>query len=187
MHESRLLARRLEVADNHNDVAVLTASATSPHRIAGPVVAKLSTLTLKMVVGVFYDTPKSIGGQLSEMEIVECGGESAVAKIISGAKGLVDVSGDSAEPLALDKQFLIIGDPASFVEAEKNLDGRPVIAEDSDHIRYFKRLRVDVDSVILESLEISGDFAPILLAKTPGPARHIVKVWPVMGVLFEKP
>jgi hypothetical protein len=46
LHENRLLARRLRVADNHSDVAVLTASAINPRLTAAPVVAKLSTLSL---------------------------------------------------------------------------------------------------------------------------------------------
>ncbi len=121
------------------------------------------------------------------MEIIECGGEAAITTIMSHAKGLVEISGHSAEPHALDKQFLIIGAPVSLTDAEKNLDGRPVIGEDSDHDRYFKRLRVESNSFILESLEIGGDFPPILLAKVPSQSRHLIRVWPVLGVLFEKP
>jgi hypothetical protein len=187
LHESRILARRLEIADNHSDVAVLTANAINPRLTAPPVVAKLSTLTMKKVVGVLYDTGKTGIAQSSEMEVAECGGEAAITAILSRAKGLVEVSGHSAEPRALDKQFLIIGDPASLKDAEKNLNGYPVIAEDSDQSRYFKRLHVDADNIILESLEIGGDFPPILFAKTPGFLTHLTKVWPVLGVLFEKP
>jgi hypothetical protein len=187
LHESQILARRLQIADNHNDVAVLTASAINPRLTAAPVVAKLSTLTMKKVVGVLFDTAKTIGGQSSEMEVVECGGEAAITAILSRAKGLVVVSGHSAEPHALDKQFLIIGDSVSLKDAEKTLDGRPVIAEDSYQSRYFKRLRVESNNIILESLEIGGDFPPILLAKTKGLLKHLTNIWPVMGVLFEKP
>jgi hypothetical protein len=187
LHESHLLARRLQVADNHSDVAVLTASAINPRLIAAPVVAKLSTLTMKKVVGVLYDSGRRVAGETSEMEVVECGGEAVITMTLSRAKGLVEVSGHSAEPQALEKQFLIIGDSVSLKDAEKDLDGHPVIAEDCDQSRYFKRLRVESDNIILESLEIGGDFPPILLAKTPGSLKHLTKVWPVLGVLFEKP
>jgi hypothetical protein len=187
LHESQLLARRLQVADNHSDVAVLTASAINPRLTAAPVVAKLSTLTMKKVVGVLYDTGKTGGGHSSDMEVVECGGEAAITTIMSRTKGLVEVSGHSAEPQALDKQFLIVGDPVSLKDVEMSLDGHPVIAEDSDHSRYFKRLHFASNNIILESLEIGGDFPPVLLARTPGPSKHLAKVWPVLGVLFEKP
>ena len=186
LHENQLLARRLQIADNHSDVAVLTANAVNPRLIAAPVVAKLSTLTLRKIVGVLYDGGNIAGGQPTEFEVVECGGEAAVTAILSRARGLVEVDGHSAEPRALDKQFLIIGDPVSSEDAEMSLNGRPVIAEDTEDGRYFKRLRVEPDNIILESLEITGDFPPILLAKPPGQRRHLVKVWPVLGVLFEK-
>jgi len=186
LHESQLLARRLQVADNHNDVAVLTASATNPRLIAAPVVAKLSTLTLRKIVGVLYDNGRDSGRHPTGSEVGECGGEAAITMIMSRARGLVEVSGHSAEPRALDKQFLIIGDPVPLKDAETSLDGRPVIAEDSDGDRYFKRFRVETSNIILESLEISGDFAPVLLAKFPGPPKHLAKLWPVLGVLFER-
>jgi hypothetical protein len=185
LHESQLLARRLQVADNHTDVAVLTASAINPRLTAAPIVAKLATLTMKKIVGVLYDIGKTVGGQSSESEVMECGGEAVITTVLSKAKGLVEVSGHSAEPHALDKQFLIIGDPVSLKDAEKNLDGRAVIVEDSDQSRYFKRLRVEPHNIILESLEIGGDFPPILLAKAHSPLKHLTKVWPVLGVLFE--
>src|SRR6185437_2133715 len=149
-------------ADNHNDVAVLTASAINPRLTAAPVVAKLSTLNMKKIVGVLYNAGKLSVAPSSGMEIVECGGEAVITEILSKATGLVEVSGHSAEPQALDKQFLIISDSISLKEAEKNFEGRPIIAEDSNQSRYFKRLRVDTNNIILESLEIGGDFPPIL-------------------------
>jgi hypothetical protein len=187
LHESQLLARRLQVADNHNDVAVLTASATNPRLIVAPVVAKLSTLTLKKIVGVLYDHGRNASGQTAGLEVCECGGEATITTIMSRARGLVEVSGHSAEPRALDRQFLIIGDPVPLKDAERSLGGRPVIAEDSDGDRYFKRLRVETNNIILESLEISGDFPPVLLGRSPGLLKHLARIWPVLGVLFEKP
>jgi hypothetical protein len=106
---------------------------------------------MKKIVGVLYDAGKTVSGQATQMEIVECGGEAAITTIMTRANGLVAISGHSAEPHALDKQFLIIGDPVSLKDAEKHLDGSPVIAEDSDSHRYFKRLRIDANNIILES------------------------------------
>ncbi len=54
------------------------------------------------------------------MEVVECGGEAVITAMLSKAKGLVEVSGHSAEPQALDKQFLIISDPLSPNDSEKH-------------------------------------------------------------------
>jgi len=187
MNEDRVLARRLEIADNHSDVAVLSANAINPRMIAPPVVAKLSTLSLKKIVGVIFDRSKSISGEHGETEICDCGGDANVKSALAGLQGLVMVTGHSAEPRALDKQFLLIGKPVTLDEADKRLEGYPVIAEDSTTSRYFKRYRAVGGEIILESLEIGGDFAPIVLARNEGAAHHVKTIWPVLGVLFEKP
>src|SRR5262249_44117020 len=106
--EDRLLARRLEIADNHSDVAVLTANAINPRKIAAPVVAKLSTLTMQKVIGVLYDHGKTVLGKGGSEEVCDCGGDSYVKSAFANMQGLVSVDGQSAEPHALDKQFLII-------------------------------------------------------------------------------
>ncbi len=154
--------------------------------IASPVVAKRSTLTLHKIVGVIFDSGKHAAASTGEMEIADCGGEFRLSSAVKGAKGLVEVFGHSAEPHALDKQLLIIGESVSLANAEKTLDGRPVIVEDSNNSRYFKRLRID-DDIILESLEIGGDFPPVVLARSIGAKHHVAQIWPVLGVLFEKP
>ena len=155
--------------------------------IAPPVVAKMSTLTLRKVVGVVFNRSKSVSGKYGDMEICDCDGEAQVKAAFAGMKGLVEVTGHSAEPYALDKQFLIIGEPINSSAALAQSEGNPVIAEDSIGGRYFKRYRSANSVVILESLEIGGDFAPIVLGDKSGTMPHVETVWPVLGVLFEKP
>jgi hypothetical protein len=164
MNEDRLLARRLEIADNHSDVAVLTANAINPRMIAPPVVAKLSTLSLRKIVGVIFSHSKGLVGKQDDDEICDCGGESNVKAAFAGVQGLVSVAGHSAEPHALDKQYIIIGTPVTSISALSQFEGRPVIVEDSTGSRYFKRYRGGGAVTVLESLEIGGDFAPIILA-----------------------
>jgi hypothetical protein len=95
--------------------------------------------------------------------------------------------GYEAYRYALDKQFLVIGKPIASGTAFGQLEGRPVIAEESSGSRYFIRYRGGNLVVILESREIGGDFALIVLAEKPGATPHVDTVWPVLGVLFEKP
>jgi energy-coupling factor transporter ATP-binding protein EcfA2 len=187
-NEDRLMARRLEIADNHSDVAILTANAINPRMIAAPVVAKLSTLTMQKVIGVLYDHGKAALGKAADGEVCDCGGDSYVKAAFANMQGLVSVDGHSAEPHALDKQFLIIANSLPIPEACKKLEGHPVIAEDSSGSRYFKRLRSGGKGmIILESLEIGGDFPPIVVADKPGSGLSIQTIWPVLGVLFERP
>lgn len=185
-YEGRIVARRFEIADNHSDIAVLTAQAINPRQIAPPIVVKKATLGLHKVVGVLFDyDPTPAAG---EGEICDCGGESIIQRYTTEVKGLVEVAGDSAEPIALNGQMLLIGDPISAEDALNSLEGRPVIAGDMADDRYFKRLRRgEGDTVVLESLEISGDFAPVVLTHRAGAETDLKEVWPVYGVLFEPP
>ena len=158
----RVVARRFEIADNHSDIAVLTAQAVNPRQIAPPIVVKKATLELHKVIGVLFDygaTPAA-----GEGEVCDCGGEWVIQRYATNVKGLVEVVGDSAEPIALNGQMLLIGDPISAEDALNRLDGRPIIAGDMADDCYIKRLRRGQgDIVVLESLEISGDFAPVVL------------------------
>ena len=184
--EDRVVARRFEIAENHSDIAVLTAHATNPRQIAQPIVVKKSTLELQKVIGVIFDHHASIIS--GESEIVDCGGESVLHRYAAEVKGLVEISGQSAEPLALDGQMLMIGDPLSPEDALTHLEGQPVIAGDEDENRFFKRLRLsELNTVVLESLEISGNFPPVVLTHQTGRPTDLKEVWPVYGVLFERP
>jgi len=186
LSESRLLARRFEVAENHPDVAVLTAQAINPRRIAPPVIAQKSSLTFFKIVGVLYEDANWAAPANSNEEICECAGE-AVLSGVSEALGLVEVVGQSAEPHALNGQYIIIEKQQSATDALKKLNGKPVIASDTDDNRYFKRLRVGDDRIVLESMDSGGDYAPVILDLPGGDGNCLKQVWPVAGVLFELP
>jgi hypothetical protein len=121
------------------------------------------------------------------MEVCECSGEAVLSGLVADVLGLVEVVGQSAEPHALDGQYIIVEKQLSAVDALKRLDGKPVIASDSDDNRYFKRLRVGQDRVVLESMDSGGDYAPVILALPGQGSNCLEQVWPVAGVLFELP
>jgi hypothetical protein len=76
----------------------------------------------------------------------------------------------------------------SAADACRKLNGQPVIASDSQDARYFKRLRVMAGgAVVLESLDASGSHDPILLAPPGSIDLTLGQVWPIAGVLFERP
>jgi hypothetical protein len=74
------------------------------------------------------------------------------------------------------------------IEALKTLDGKPIIAVDTDDNRYFKTLRiVGTDRIVLESLDSGGDYGPIVLGLPGKGTNCLERVWPVAGILFELP
>lgn len=188
LSEDRLLARRFELAENHSDVAILTAQAINPREIAAPIVSHRSTLVLYKIIGVLFGHGGIPMARQDDHEVCDCGGEAALSYLTAGTLGLVKVTGHSAEPLVLHEQYLIVKRPISANEALRLLDGKPVIAEDNDRNYFFKRLRSQgAEHVFLESLDISGDYSPIVL-RAPGQSENSLKqVWPVAGVLFELP
>jgi len=187
LSEDRMLARRFDVAENHSDVAVLTAQAINPRKIAPPVISHRSTLTLHKIVGVLYENSAWSAPANSDMEVCECSGEDELSGLVAGALGLVEVMGQSAEPHALNGQYLIIEKQITGSDALKKFDGKPVIASDTDDHRYFKRLRAGNDRVVLESMDSGGDYAPVILELPGCGSNCLEQVWPVVGVLFEIP
>ena len=188
LNDDRILARRFQIAENHSDVAVLSADAIDPRQIMPPVVAHKATFMLHKIIGVLYeDAAWTLPGP-AETEICECSGEAVLARLTTNALGLVEVDGHSAEPYALDGQYIIIREEIAAKEALKTLDGKPIIAGDSDEKRYFKRLRIVADDkVVLESLDTGGDYGPEVLS-LPGKGKNCLeRVWPVAGILFELP
>jgi hypothetical protein len=184
----RLLARRFQVPMEHPDIAILTAQAVSPSAIAPPLIAHISTVKLRKIIGVLFDPNAFPVSAPVGHEVADCGGDAAVKNLVSGTLGLFQVSGGSAEPQALDGQYLLVGNPVSPEAACRTLDGRPVLATDSDGYQYFKRLRSSQnDVVVLESLHSGGDFPPVFLSTLTTVEPYLARILPVVGILFERP
>ena len=188
LYYDKILARRFEITENDSDIAVLTAQAISPFQIAPPVVAHKATLVLHKIIGVIYkEAAWSIPAQI-EMEICDCGGEAVFTELAASTLGLIEVVGQSAEPYALNGQYLIVKKKMTTLEEIRALDGKPIIASDTDNNCYFKRLRMGMsDHIVLESLAIGGDYGPVVLSQPGQGKKCLESVWPVAGVLFELP
>ncbi len=108
--ENRLLARRFEISDNVSDVVALTAQTLNPREIAPPIIVHRGSIDARKIVGVLFGHSKFPAAQSDQHEICNCGGQADLAYLARTALGLVEVEGKSAEPLALDKQYLIVQD-----------------------------------------------------------------------------
>jgi SOS-response transcriptional repressor LexA len=182
-----LLARRLNRPENHSEIFVLTGQAIDPTAIPEPIIVAPDTDFRKIVGTLFTAHLLPIPAINQEREFVAIPDPSILDKTLKGAR-LFKVEGRSAEPIALDGQFLITRDKSVKVDAISSLNGRLIVAIDEDGARYFKRLRCHDKLVVLESLNPEALIASEVLSLDGSQSLpRITEALEVIGVLFELP
>jgi len=182
----RLLARRFNTSEAHPDLSILTAQAVDPYDIAEPQLVPLEGLELRRIVGTLFSSMSGSTEMVDELAVVA--DSSEYLRLLDQSR-LFKVQGRSAEPIALDGQSLIVGNPVDDVSQWANLDGRLVIAIDADGASYFKRFRLIQSGIfVLESLNPDGTTsAELLSADGRNGIPQLAHLLPVLGVLFELP
>jgi hypothetical protein len=183
-----LLARRYNQIDAHPDIIILTGQSVDPLAIPEPVIASPEGALFRKIVGTVFSAHLLPVPALDKLrEFVPLSDASALIKLLNEAR-LFQVQGRSAEPIALDKQFLITREATKTVDEIKALDRCPIIAIDEDGTRYFKRLHCSGQIAILQSLNPDGTTSAELLSfdGSQGLPR-ITHALEVIGVLFELP
>lgn len=140
-----------------------------------------------MIVGTLFNHDKGIPSSSDDNEVITVDDPISYKLLLENAR-LFMVKGQSAEPIALDGQYLITGQEITSQQEMKKMDGCLVIAADSDGARYFKRVRMAGKAmVILESLNPDG-FNPSIIASFDNSVDiQLTSLLPVNGVLFELP
>lgn len=184
----QLLARRHSETDLHPTMAVLTGQTLEPHQLPQPVIAPKEMVQQKKIVGTLFVShiasppPNNVNQEVravSDFHLVE--------KALANAR-LLEVQGRSAEPIALDGQFLVTHPTTFGPDTLMRLEGRLVVAVDDTGERYFKRLRVHNKMVVLESLNPDGTTPAQLLSLDKSQGLSVLSdLLEVVGVLFELP
>jgi len=181
-----LYARRFEVPAANPELAILTAHAVNPYEIKQPVIVTRAAIVPKKIVGVIYKT--GVSAIITNHEVEEISNQTGILGLLREAYGLYKIDGRSAEPYALHGQYLIVSSRSLSPDQLVRVNGSMVLAIDEEGGHYFKRLRVaDSETVILESLDVSGNEPSILLGRKPGTRPMLTAVTPVLGVLFDLP
>lgn len=184
----KLLARRYNETEAHPNIAILTAQSVDPSALAQPIIAPRERLSPRKIVGTLFAASQlPIPPARANVEFVALPDFGIVTRLLEKTK-LFKVSGRSAEPIALDGQYLVSRDALTTSEALDGLEGRLVIAVDESGARYFKRLRRRGTIVVLESVNPDGMSPSELLSVTgDGGLPRLTHVLEVVGVLFEQP
>lgn len=183
-----LLARRYNRMEAHPNVAVLSGQSIDPYALPEPLIIAPEVAKLYKIVGTIFASHKlPIPAIDANLEIIPLKDFDVVRQLLNGAR-LFEVEGRSAEPIALEGQYLITRKTTNSIEQIKELDGRPVVAVDEDGTRYFKRLRCRFGFAVLESLNQDGSTPAELLSfdGTHGLPK-LEQALEVVGVLFESP
>lgn len=183
-----LLARRHSETDVHPDMVVLTGQTLEPHDLPQPVIAPKEKVAQKKVVGtLFVSHLAPPPPKVAHQEVIAVNDLSLVEKMLANAR-LFEVEGRSAEPIALNSQLLITHPVTFDPDALKRLEGRLVVAVEGTGERYFKRLRVRNNLVVLESLNPDGTTpAQLLSLDGSNDLPTLTDLLEVVGVLFETP
>ncbi len=187
--EDRFLARRYNEMEAHPEIAVLTGQSIDPYALVEPVIVVRDDLQKRKIVGTLFEPgPAQPSTALGSHEFLAVDDPADYLAMLDSAR-LFKVQGRSAEPLALDGQYLMTREAVSPEEAMRRLDGKLVVAVDGDGAKYFKRLRRSHGPyVILESLNSDGSAnAELMTLDDTINLPRLERVLPVVGVLFELP
>ncbi|MGN6514428.1 MAG: hypothetical protein ACTHLR_01150, partial [Rhizomicrobium sp.] len=184
----RLLARRYNELDGHPGIAVLTAQSVDPTALVEPVIVAHERKNCRKIVGtLFLGRQIAVGAGDPKHEVTSLPDAVSVKKALDGSR-LFGVKGRSAEPIALDGQFLITRAPVTGLANMKSFDGRAVVAIDDAGTPYFKRLRWGAKVVVLESLNPDGSTPSEVLGLDDSLGMpQLTQILEVVGVLFELP
>jgi len=185
---SRLLARRYNFTDAHPDIVVLTGQSVDPYDLVQPIIAPRDGISPRKIVGtIFASHLHPAPAKDPNSDILPLPDASLIQDALQNAR-LFEVKGRSAEPIALENQFLITH-PVQFDELHiKRMEGHLVIAVDNHGARYFKRIRLRGQFVVLESLNPDGTTSAELLSLDGTSALPtLTGLLEVRGILFELP
>ena len=184
-----LRARRVRFVDGDPEQAVLIATGEAPLATPPPIIVRPSPNGMRIIDGVLHERRRWTADHSLPGEAGETTEEIDLTAYCGTGSSIWQVSGDSASPVALDGQFLLVGSPTSSREAVMSFDGEMVLAEvestADEPERYLKRLRWTPAMVVLESIENGGNYPPVLCSPhSKGLFPTLLRVAKVNGILF---
>jgi len=153
-----------------------------------PIIAPLEKIEPRKIVGtLFASTVLPIPPKDQAREFVALCGLTVVHKLLKDAK-LFKASGRSAEPIALDGQFIVAQLVTLTPTSLDRIDGRPVVVVHDNGAWYFRRFRRHGALVVLERLNPDGTAPSEILSLDGEHGRpRLTGILEVVGVLFELP
>lgn len=183
-----LLARRYNRVDAHPEIIVLTGQAVDPMAIPDPIIVSPEGSVSRKIVGTVFAANRLPRPTMDpDREFIPIDDPAILQQFMDGSR-LFRVEGRSAEPIALEGQFLMTRAATKNLEELMALDGHLVVAVDENGRRLFKRLRCLDQIAVLESLNPDGTSAAEVLSFNGSLGLpRLTDALEVIGVLFELP
>jgi hypothetical protein len=165
---------------------VLVANSVNPREIRQPILVQDLKERFRKVVGIVYRGGWTIP-LAAEDEAVPLIETQLLESAIAQSEGLVRVVGESAEPIALNGQYLISAPPIRNLRDLELHNGRPIVITMNGRT-LFKRLRLTKGQgpIVLESLDAAGRYVPVVISAEEAHRLGDLLVFrPVLGVLFD--
>jgi len=185
-HDEKLVVRKFLKSNNHDQLAVLTPNTNDPHSSINPLLTSADMTGCKKVVGViFNDTGNFPNEEIHDVLLLDdiSGIEAKLTR-----SSLYQVQGDSAVPIALNDQFLIVDNTPFDLATSPLPNGTLVLATTHSGEIYFKRyFQHNGNIIMLESINKNGNHPSIPSSLDGSVGEHLTSVRKVHGILYEAP
>ena len=183
----KVYARRLKKHAEDADQIELIAVSADPIGAPPPIVCHRLAVVMKIIDGVIFGSGTSTTAAFTD-EIEEMSTHVDLLALTGGRARVFQVSGDSASPVALNGQYLLVEDPVRDAKALQTLDGQLVLASSDSRAgdeHYFKRLNWQPPLAVLESVARDERFPPVVVSlQDGGPWPKLQSAARVNGILF---
>jgi len=179
-------ARRLSPLGGSETHAVLIANAVNPRQIRKSLLVEYENSLFRKIVGIVYKKEWEVPS-LGDDELVPMKNMSGLNTLLARSEGLARIIGESAEPIALDGQYLMLEPPIKSRDDLNNHVGQPIVV-DRNGRTLFKRLRLGNGNapIVLESLDAAGRYPPVVISvEEAEQLGETLTFRPVIGVLFD--
>lgn len=182
MHQGRILARRLLRPADMSLVALTSESPDPRKRTPQTVFAREEDVELRQVVGVMFSSPEIVGPGADEAIQLNAG------QVFDGVEIAFRVVGESAVPLALEKQ-IVLGGKLIDLAALPEFEGALVALTLDDGANIFKRVSDSFPGALnglrkFESIGGLGSSEVLAVGTSVDGFRQVTRARAILGVLY---
>ncbi|MCZ6862283.1 MAG: hypothetical protein O7I42_18760 [Alphaproteobacteria bacterium] len=159
---------RLHYALTAEDRVLISPLQSRPEHAVAPIIVPAAACEIKVIDGVLFSEPQASDIPLPGGDVARLSGEAPLSILARTSLVAYNVKGDSAVPVALGTQFILVDETESETPALERNSGELVFVTSEgpgpEHESYFKRLHVRSPLAVLGSVDPMFPNEPIILS-----------------------